>query len=206
MNIEEIEFVVFDVETTGLSPKSGDRIVEIGAVKVRGKTVVGTFESFINPKRDLPLEAQRINNITPDMVAQAPFSEQILPEFLVFVGGACLAGHNVKFDLDFICYELALLNRKLKEETPALDTLVMARKLMPHLTNHKLSTVARSFGVTIQETHRALSDVHLTVEVMHHLINLAQKQQIEKFQHLVREYSVVKPTYKFQSFEQSSLF
>ncbi len=206
MNIAETEFVVFDVETTGLSPKSGDRIVEIGAVKVKGKTIIGTFESFVNPKRDLPLEAQRINNITPEMVADAPLSEQILPEFLHFVGGACLAGHNVKFDLEFICCELALLNRKLKEETPAFDTLVMARKLMPHLTNHKLSTVARSFGVTIQETHRALADVHLTVAVLYHLINLAQKQQIEKFQQLVKEYSVVKPIYKLQSSEQSSFF
>ncbi len=206
MHVLETEFVVFDVETTGLSPKGGDRIIEIGAVKVKGKTIIETFESFVNPRREVPLEAQRINKITPDMLTDAPCADEILPMFMDFVGGACLAGHNVKFDLEFICCELALMGRKLKEETPAVDTLIMARKLMPHLTSYKLASIARSFGITIEETHRALSDVKLTASIMHHMMDLAEKQRIEKFVHFHKEYSVLKPIYKIQTLEQVSLF
>lgn len=206
MNVLDTEFVVFDVETTGLSPKDGDRIVEIAALKVKGKNIIGTFESFVNPQRDLPMEAQIINKITPEMIAQAPTAHQILPEFINFIGGACLAGHNVKFDLEFVCFELALMGRKLKDETPAVDTLLMAKKLMPHLNTYKLASVARTFGIVIGDTHRALADVKITVSMMHHLIDLAEKQRIQKFPQFLKEYSVLKPNFKIQTLEQNSLF
>jgi DNA polymerase III subunit alpha, Gram-positive type len=140
------------------------------------------------------------------MVASAPYSEEVLPRFMEFLGGACLAGHNVKFDLEFVCFELSLMGRKLKDETPAIDTLLMARRFMPHLTSFKLSNVARSFGVTIEDTHRALSDVKLTYSIMNHLLDLAERQKIELFHQLHKDFSVVKPNYKIQPLEQVSFF
>src|SRR5271163_1362727 len=104
MNIKLTEFVIFDVETTGLSPIDGDRIVEIAAVKVRGLVVVDKFYSLVNPQRNIPSQASQVNNITEDMVNKAPVSADILPQMIHFIGGACVAGHNVKFDLNFLCY------------------------------------------------------------------------------------------------------
>jgi len=117
MLAKDMEYVVFDVETTGLSPMRGDRIIEIGAIKTKNNQVVDTLESFINPERLIPLEAQRVNNISDDMVKDAPCAGDILPQMIDFIGGACLVGHNLKFDLDFLCFELAQLGRKLNDQT-----------------------------------------------------------------------------------------
>ncbi len=127
MNARQTEYVVFDVETTGLSPQRGDRIVEIAAVRVKDWKIVDTFESLINPERELPVEAQQIHHITEEMVKGAPTAEIVLPKMIDFTGGACLVGHNIKFDLNFLCFQLSLIGRKLREETPAMDTLKMAK-------------------------------------------------------------------------------
>jgi len=146
MNTKQTEYVVFDVETTGLFPQRGDRIVEIAAVRVKNWKIVDTFEFLINPQRDLPIEAQNINNISEDMLAGAPTADKVLPKMIDFTRGACLVGHNIKFDLNFLCYQLSLIGRKLKEETPAIDTLKMAKELLPHLTSFRLAHVAHSLG------------------------------------------------------------
>ena len=92
MDLSTIEFIVYDVETTGLSPLKGDRIIELAAVKLKNKKIIDTFETFINPQRLIPEEASRINNITNDMVVDAPTSMEILPEMIDFIGGGCLVG------------------------------------------------------------------------------------------------------------------
>ena len=130
MNAKKAEYVVFDVETTGLSPQGGDRIVEIAAVRVKNWEVVDIFESLVNPQRELPADAQRIHSITKAMIAEAPTADEVLPRMIDFTGGACLVGHNIKFDLNFLCFQLSLIGRKLKEETPAIDTLKMAKELL----------------------------------------------------------------------------
>ncbi len=200
------EYVVFDVETTGLSPTGGDRIIEIGAIRVKNGKVIEKFESFINPGRDIPEEAQAINNITPEMVAGAPSAAEILPDFLNFIGGATVAGHNVKFDLSFLAFELAQAGRKLRADTPAVDTLKMAKALLPHLTRHTLSHVAQYLGIKITETHRALADVELTVNVLMKLLVLAEDQHIVSIKSLQDNFGVVKPTYKIESLTQEMLF
>jgi DNA polymerase-3 subunit epsilon len=101
MNIKLAEFVIFDVETTGLSPIDGDRIVEIAALKIKGSAVVDQFHSLVNPQRSMPMQATQVNNITDDMLITAPIAADILPEMINFIGGACVAGHNVRFDLNF---------------------------------------------------------------------------------------------------------
>ena len=206
MKANEIECVVFDVETTGLSPVSGDRIIEIAAVKVKNGEIVDSFESFIQPGRDIPVEASRIHNITEDMVADAPQRDEVLPQILQFIGGACLVGHNIKFDLDFLCYELSLIGRRIHEGTPTIDTIKMAKRLLPQLSTYRLSNLAQYFGANVQETHRALSDVKLTVMVVTRLLDLAVKQGISSPSDIFKEFGVTKPNFKIQEASQDVLF
>ncbi len=206
MHIKLAEFVIFDVETTGLSPMDGDRIVEIAAVKVKENKVVDKFYSLINPKRSMPAHATEINNITEDMLQGAPMAAEILPQMINFIGGGCVAGHNVRFDLNFLCYELALAGRKLNEHTPAIDTLKMARDLLPYLSNHKLSYLARSLGVVVDQTHRAMADVEITVAVFLRLMEMANDRDIQKISIFLEQFGVEKPSFKLSQKPQASLF
>ena len=206
MNANEIECVVFDVETTGLSPLSGDRIVEIAAVKMKNGHITDTFESLVNPERDIPIEASRIHNISEDMVAGAPSRQEVLPQVLQFIGGACLVGHNIKFDLDFFCFELSLIGRRVHDATPAIDTIKMAKRLLPQLSTYRLGNLAQYFGANVQETHRALSDVKLTVMIVTRLLDLAVKQGISSPADIFKEFGVAKPNFKIQEASQDVLF
>ena len=206
MNIGAAEIIIFDVETTGLSPVDGDRIVEIAAVKVKDGQVVDQFYSLINPKRFLPEAAMRVNQITEEMVADSPFADEILPRMIEFIGGGCVAGHNVRFDLGFLCYELSLLGRRLKDETPAIDTLKMAKELLPYLSSYKLSYLARSLGVSVDTTHRAMADVEITRKVLFRLMEMAQEKNLSGIEKFFTQFGVEKPVYKFAQSIQVSLF
>ena len=206
MNIKLAEFVIFDVETTGLSPTDGDRIVEIAAVKVKGNLIVDKFYSLVNPKRSMPSQATLVNNITDDMLVNAPMAEDILPQMIHFIGGACVAGHNVRFDLNFLCYELALIGRRLNDQTPAVDTLKMARELLPYLSNHKLAYLARSLGVVVDQTHRAMADVELTVAVFLRLMDMAGDKNLQKASIFLNQFGVEKPNFRLNQKSQASLF
>ena len=206
MKIHQIDCVVFDVETTGLNPVDGDRIVEIAAVKVRNREIIGTFESFVNPQRPIPKEAQAIHKITPAMVADAPTAAEVLPGIIHFIGGACLAGHNIKFDLDFLCYELALHGRRLHAGTPTIDTLKMTKLYLPYLSLHRLENIAQYFGERIGETHRALADVKLTVTIFNRLIDIAAKQGLEAPAEFFKQFGVEKPNFKIEDVHQATLF
>jgi DNA polymerase-3 subunit alpha (Gram-positive type) len=206
MNIKHSEFVIFDVETTGLSPLDGDRIVEIAAVKIKDGKVVDKFYSLVNPQRSMPVQATMVNNITDEMLVAAPLAANILPDMIHFVGGACVAGHNVKFDLTFLCYELALIGRRLHDHTPAVDTLKMARELLPYLSNHKLGYLARSLGVVVDQTHRAMADVELTVAVFLRLMDMAGDKDLHHVPVFLAQFGVEKPNFKLSQNSQSSLF
>ncbi len=203
---KSMEYVIIDVETTGLSPVEGARIVELGAVKFKNGVIVDSLESFVNPERDIPIEAQRVNNITPDMVRDAPTAAEFLPKVIEFAGGACLVGHNIKFDLDFICFQLALAGRRLNVDLPALDTLKMSRYFLPHLKSHKLANVASVLGVKIGETHRALADVEITAHIFNRFLDLAGRQGMGRFVDLHKSFNVQLPKFQIQSQQQSLLF
>jgi DNA polymerase III epsilon subunit family exonuclease len=196
LNIRNAEFIVFDVETTGLTPLDGDRIIEIAAIKLKDLKPVATFHSLINPLRDIPASATNVNQITADMLTDAPTAEAFLPGIIDFIGGGCVVGHNVKFDLNFLCHELSLSGRRLREETPAIDTLKMAKALIPYLSSYKLSHIAGALGITIGETHRALSDVQLTVDVLMRLMDMAGDRNIEGLQEFCEQFSVEKPVFR----------
>ena len=169
-DIKEKEFVIFDVETTGLSPASGDRIIEIAALKINGLRPVEKFYSFIDPERELSFSAFQVNGITEEMLLGAPTSREVLPRFHDFLQGAAIVGHNIRFDLSFLCYELSLIERKLGEDTVVIDTIRMARHLLPHLGRYPLWFVAHSLGIRRTQAHRAMGDVELTYEVFRRLI------------------------------------
>ena len=206
MNIKLAEFVIFDVETTGLSPVDGDRIVEIAAVKIKGAVVVDKFYSLVNPQRSMPSHATLVNNITQEMLVDAPVAADVLPPMINFIGGACVAGHNVRFDLNFLCYELALIGRRLNDQTPAVDTLKMARDLLPYLSNHKLAYLARSLGVVVDQTHRAMADVEITVAVFLRLMEMAGDKDLHQVAVFLNQFGVEKPSFKLIQKAQASLF
>ena len=206
MDIKTAEFIVFDVETTGLSPRDGDRIIEIAAMKVKGAVVVDKWYSLVNPRRALPPEAMSVNGITEEMISDAPTAPDVLPRMIEFIGGGCIAGHNVRFDLGFLCYELSLMGRKLQDGTPAIDTLKMAKDLLPYLSSYKLSYLARSLGVTVNDAHRAMADVEITVKVMLRLIEMAGEQNLSNVGKFLAQFGVEKPSYKLSQSVQASLF
>ena len=206
MKARNVEYVVFDVETTGLSIQGGDRIVEIAAVRVKDLKIVDTFESLINPCQELSKEVQKIHSITNDMLKDAPTANQMLPHMLDFIRGGCLVGHNIKFDLNFLCFELSLIGRKLNEETPALDTLKMAKELLPHLTNFRLSHVAHFLGASSGIAHRALPDVKLTAQIMSRLLDLAEARHIGTFSKLHKHFGVPKPNFAIEQVNHEFAF
>ncbi|HLD87855.1 MAG TPA: 3'-5' exonuclease [Candidatus Omnitrophota bacterium] len=206
MKIHSAEIVVFDVETTGLFPQDGDRIVEIAAMKVKGGKVVDQFYSLVNPKRPIPPEATNINQITEDMVADAPTADAVLPNLIDFISGGCVAGHNARFDMGFLCYELSLFGRRLKDDTPVVDTLKMAKGLLPYLSSYKLSYLARSLGVTVTQTHRAMADVELTVAVLLRMMEMAADKNADDVGTFLTKFGVEKPLFKLVQVAQDSLF
>ena len=206
MNINKAEFIIFDVETTGLSAHDGDRIIEIAAVKVRDGQIAAEFHSMVNPKRSIPSEASAINQITDDMVMDAPTADKVLPTLIDFISGGCIAGHNVRFDLNFVGYELALMGRRIKDETPAIDTLKMARSLLPYLSNYKLGYLARSLGVNVGATHRAMADVKITASVFLRLMDMAADKNIHDISSFMEQFGVEKPAFKLNQAPQASLF
>ncbi len=206
ITVRSTEFVILDVETTGLSCPTGDRIVEVAAMKIKEGKITDKFHSLVNPKRLIPIEATNVNNITNEMVVDAPANDVVLPQLMEFIGGASIAGHNVRFDLTFICFELSVMGRRLSDGTPVIDTLKMARDLLPYLSNHKLAYLARSLGVQVTETHRALADVELTVQVFFRLLEIAQEQNLLELNKFFTQFGVEKPTFKFAQSSQASLF
>ena len=206
MKFLDMEYVVFDVETTGLSPLDGDRIIELAAARVRGGVIMDRYTTFVNPLRPLNAEAQKLNKITQEMVQEAPVSAEVLPKFMEFAGGACLVAHNASFDIKFVSFELSLAGRKLHDGTPVLDTMKMSKSFLPHLTSQRLGYIAHSLGVPVGDTHRALADVQILVGVLNRLFALAPDYNVKTFQELIAQFGVEKPNFRIKSPEQPSFF
>ena len=189
-NLNDVEFVIFDVETTGLDPKSGDRIIEIAAVRLKAGKEIRRFYSLINPKRPISPAAFEVNHISDDMVKQAPDSSSVLPKFLEFIKGSCLAAYNTNFDLEFINNEIQPLGLCLPTDIPTIDILIMARRLLPELGRYSLLFVAQSLGINITQTHRALLDVKLTINVFNKFVDILNKKQINDFANFLNLFGI----------------
>ena len=170
------DFVVFDLETTGLSPEK-NRIIEIGAVKVSGGQIVDRFSTFINPEIPIPFEIEKLTSINDNMVIGAPKIEEMLPEFLKFCGDAPLVGHNAAFDVSFIAHNAARQN--IPFSPTVLDTVTMAQHLLPNLNRYKLDTVAKALDISLEHHHRAVDDAEATAEIFVAFVKMLKDRGIE---------------------------
>ncbi len=180
-NIDEIEFTIFDTETTGLEPESGDRIVEIAGIRFKGKEQIATFQALVNPRRLISSAAFAVNKITPEMLQGAPEIEAVMPLFLDFIQGSCLCSYNAVFDLEFLKNELKLMGMNLPYDTVVADILKMAKRILPGLECYALWFVADKLGIKTEQKHRALSDIALTLDVFNKLKEILQNKVIVDF-------------------------
>jgi DNA polymerase III subunit epsilon len=169
--LAQVTFVVLDLETTGGSPHTC-AITEVGAVKVRGGELLGTFETLVNPGVALPPDITYLTGITEAMVAPAPPIESVLPALAEFIGDAVVVGHNVRFDLGFLRANLARLGYP-PLANRSVDTCLLARRLLgDEVPDHRLGTVARHLRTDTVPNHRAMADAAATSEVLHRLLEI----------------------------------
>lgn len=169
--LRDAEFVVMDLETTGFSP-IGDDIIQIAAVRVRGGVPGESFQTFVRPSKPIPSEVQDLTKITEDMVAGAPHPGEALRQFFDFCGDSVLVAHNAAFDYPFLRYHR---EKHLGEpcRLPMLDTLILARSLLPRLRSHALPAVCKEFGIKLLNHHQAVDDVKMLIDVLNKLLVLA---------------------------------
>ena len=166
--LDEAPYVVFDVETTGSAAGKGGAITEFGALKLARGEVVDQFSTLVNPGRPIDPFVVRLTGITDRMVADAPSISEVMPRFEEFVEGCVLVGHNVQFDCSFV----TAARGGIRLPNEVLDTLKLARCLVPGLRRYKLSALVSHFGVRQAPNHRALSDAAATAEVFKRLLEL----------------------------------
>lgn len=191
-NIEEVEFTVFDTETTGLDPESGDRIVEIAGIRLKGEDKISTFQSLVNPHRPISAAAFVVNKISAEMLKGAPEAEVVMPQFLDFIQGTCLCSYNAGFDLGFMSNELKLLNKQISEDILVVDILRMARRLLPGLERYALMSVAERLGINYGQSHRALSDAEMTVAVFNKFKGILDAKGIFDFSNFLHLFGINK--------------
>ncbi len=168
-------FVVFDIETTGLNCEK-DKIIEIGAVKVEGGTVTDRFSTFVNPGEHIPKNIQTLTSIDDSMVEPAPGAEEAVSKFMEFAKGCALVAHNAPFDVGFIKKSAADIG--IDFDFTYLDTLALARVLLPKLSRFRLDSVAKALSVTLSNHHRAVDDAECTAEIFLKFIEMLDKQGI----------------------------
>ena len=173
--------VVFDIETTGFSPLK-NKIIEIGAVKVENGKIVDRFSTFVNPEVPIPFEIEKLTSISDNMVLGAPKIEEVLPKFLEFCSDAVMVAHNASFDMSFIRHN-AMLQGKSFEPT-VLDTVSMARFLLPNLNRFKLDTVAKELRISLENHHRAVDDAGATAEIFVKFVEMLKSRGIENLDEL----------------------
>ncbi len=168
-------YVVFDIETTGLSSLN-DHIIEIGAVKVQAGEIVERFSTFVNPCVPIPFEITNLTGITDEMVMQAETIDAVLPQFLEFAKDTVLVAHNAGFDVGFI--EQNCDNLEIAHEFTYLDTVALARVLLPTLGKFKLDHVAKALNISLENHHRAVDDAGATAEIFVKFVEMLKERGI----------------------------
>ncbi|MCD1257780.1 PolC-type DNA polymerase III [Paenibacillus athensensis] len=182
LDLKAAEYVVFDIETTGLSV-TNNKIIELAGVKMQLGKEIGRFSTFINPHERIPYNIQQLTNINDDMVKDAPELAEQLPKFIEFVGDAVLVAHNARFDMGFIQANLKQLGMP-ELGNAVLDTLELARLLFPSMKNHRLNTLSDKFKVSLDNHHRAIDDSIALGHVLFHLINEAYDRHMHSLARL----------------------
>lgn len=182
-------YVVFDIETTGFSPVK-NRIIEIGAVKVVKGEIVDSFSEFINPEVPIPSRITKLTTITDAQVKDADTIEEVLPRFLAFCTDCALVAHNAKFDTSFIRANAE--RQGLPYDFTAVDTLGLARALLPKLNKHTLDAVAKELNVVLETHHRAIDDATCTAGIFVKLFKKCKDMELDTLDK-VNEYAKVSP-------------
>ncbi len=172
----DTEYVVFDLETTGLSPNT-EAITEIGAVKIKNGQIVDSFNEFVNPKKPIPEKITELTGITNDMVASAPDISVILPGFYEFSKDCVLVAHNAAFDTSFV--KKAAKDLGMEFEFCYIDTLELARSVVQGIKNYKLDSLTKHFNVKLENHHRACDDALATAHVFLKLLSKLSEMGIE---------------------------
>ena len=174
-------YVVFDIETTGFSPEK-NKIIEIGAVKVVNGQITDKFSTFVNPDVPIPFEIEQLTGINDNMVLSSPGIEVILPQFLEFCKDCALVAHNASFDVSFISWQAA--KQGLEFEPTVLDTVAIARQLLPSLNRFKLDTVAKALNISLENHHRAVDDAGATAEIFVKFVEMLRARGVENLDQL----------------------
>lgn len=182
--LRDLNYVVFDFETTGLDARGKDEIVEIGAVKVNGTTLSETsFQSLVNPQRSIPASAIAVHGITPEALEGAPTIEEIMPSFLEFLGKGVLVAQNARFDCAFLVKNLARLNIG-AFENPILDTMLLSKYLFSYEDRHNLDAIVRRLKIEVEDSttrHRSVDDCRLTAKALIAMIEIAEERGLGTF-------------------------
>ncbi len=175
-------FTVFDVETTGLDPLRGDRIIEIAGVRVENGEVRDdvTFDALVNPERPIPWEAKQIHKISDELVASAPTIDQVLPQFLEFAQNSILVAHNSNFDMSFLRVEKELCWGYV-DLPECICTMVLSQNVFPGQFRHNLDVVAGRLGLQMPTVrHRAMPDVLLTAHALVKMLQMANINSLDE--------------------------
>lgn len=169
LNLFETDYVVFDFETTGAKCPPC-RVTEIGAYRIEKGNITDKFHTLINPETPIPLFITQLTGISDSMVRNAPKFRDIADDFLSFIGDAVLVAHNAPFDMRFLNHEIGKIYDGYRVANPHLCTVQLSRRLVPHIENHKLNTVAEYFRVNLENHHRALFDAQATAKIFVNLL------------------------------------
>lgn len=173
---------VFDLETTGLDPTKGHRILEVAGVRVENGVILeqSAFTTFVNPEREIPWEAKQINHISDEDVANAPTIMTVLPEFLEFAKGSILFAHNAQFDMSFLQHEKEFCWGYV-DLPECLCTMTLSRNLYPSAFRHNLDILGERFGLPpVENRHRALPDVIRTAQILLKMMNDGRIQSMDE--------------------------
>lgn len=168
--LDELEFVVVDIEATG-AKMPPNRIMELGAYRIRGRKIVDRFLTLVNPEISIPRFVIALTGITNEMVKEAPVFAEVAPRWLEFVQDAVLIAHNAPFDTSFLNHEISRVYPGNRMINPHLCTVLLSRRIVPGLSNYRLDTVADHFSIPIFDRHRAGSDALATAEVFIRLLD-----------------------------------
>ncbi len=180
--LADLEYVVFDVETTGLSSVY-DTIIEIAGVKMKNGEIIDRFDSFANPHKPLPEKIVEITKITDDMLKDAPEVDEVLQKFHEWSSGCVLVAHNATFDIGFLNAGYAKIGIE-KIKNPIIDTLELARFLFPELANHRLNTLCKHLNVELVQHHRAIYDAEATAYMFWKLVERLKEDEITNVKQL----------------------
>jgi DNA polymerase-3 subunit alpha (Gram-positive type) len=174
----ETDFVVFDLETTGAKTPPC-RVTEIGAYRVKSGKITEEYQTLVNPETPIPPFITNLTGISDRMVKNAPKFREIAADFLDFIGDSVLVAHNAHFDMRFLNHEIGRVYENYRVANPSLCTVRLSRRLVPHIENHRLNTLANYYSIALVNHHRAGDDAHATAHIFINLLEQLQTRGVK---------------------------